>query len=196
MSQAQAIRLIIGLGNPGSTYQQHRHNIGVQWVEQLCKDLNLSLSPSNKLHAHEVKLPYDLAPENSYLAHPTTYMNESGYAAAALSRFYKIPPEQIIVIHDELDLLPGQMKLKQGGGHAGHNGLRDIINKLGSKDFWRLRIGIGHPGHKDQVSSYVLHKPSASERQTIDQCIQHSCQLLPKLLQGQFDTVAQQLAAT
>lgn len=187
------IQLIIGLGNPGPEHQDQRHNTGFWWLEQLAQQQRVNFSLQSKLQVRQAKLN---TPEHScYLACPTTYMNCSGQAVAAIARFYKIAAANILVVHDELDLPPGAVKLKQGGGHAGHNGLRDIIQKLGSRDFWRLRIGIGHPGNKDLVSNYVLHKPTQSEQQKIQHTIDESLCLLDNLLSGEFQIVAQKLAA-
>lgn len=187
------LQLIIGLGNPGAEHQDQRHNAGFWWLEQLAQEQRINFSLQSKLQLQQAKLTTAGRPP-CYLACPTTYMNCSGQAVAAIARFYKIPAANILVVHDELDLPPGVVKLKQGGGHAGHNGLRDIIQKLGSRDFWRLRIGIGHPGNKALVSSYVLHKPTQSEQQKIQHTIDGSLCLLDDLLDGQFQLVAQKLA--
>ena len=155
------IRLVVGLGNPGKDYSSTRHNAGFWWVENLASIRHAQLKPENKF--------YGLAGRTTqggnelWLLEPQTYMNASGRAVAALARFYKITPEEILVVHDELDLPPGEVKLKKGGGHGGHNGLRDIISQLGTTDFWRLRLGIGHPGDKAAVVDYVLNAPRREE---------------------------------
>ena len=192
------IRLIVGLGNPGQKYAKHRHNIGEAWITAVAADLNLKLALQAKQRSLQAKLPADMAPNNCYIARPTTYMNESGACVAAMANFYKIPAQQILIVHDELDLAPGVIKLKQGGGHAGHNGLRDIINKLSSRDFWRLRIGIGHPGHNtghdDAVANYVLHQPTSAQQASISQNMDASYRLMPQILAGEFESVAMELA--
>lgn len=196
------IQLIVGLGNPGANYQAQRHNIGAQWIQGLANDLRLKLVLQSKLQSHLVKLPASVSDSSAcYLAYPTTYMNDSGASVSALSRYYKIAAENILIIHDELDLAPGVVKLKQGGGHAGHNGLRDIIQKLGGcRDFWRLRIGIGHPrdlsgrAGDDSVANYVLQKPRQGEQALIDRCIEDSQRLLSLLLSGDFEGAVQRLA--
>lgn len=157
------IQLIVGLGNPGDKYAQTRHNAGAEFVEQLAARHLTPLKPEKKYHGLYAK-----ANINGSIVHllvPTTFMNLSGQSVSALANFFKIPPESILVAHDELDLPPGIARFKLGGGHGGHNGLRDIISKLGNnKNFYRLRIGIGHPGHSSQVSGFVLNKAPANER--------------------------------
>lgn len=177
------IDLIVGLGNPGRQYEDTRHNAGAWFVERLAKQHNASLSADSKvpgrtaritLHGHELRLLV-----------PTTFMNISGQAVAPFAHFFKIAPERILIVHDELDLPPGTAKLKQGGGHGGHNGLRDIISKLGNNaNFGRLRIGIGHPGSADKVSGYVLGKAPATEQRMIDDAIGEAIAILPDLLSG------------
>ena len=156
-----SIQLIIGLGNPGKQYVDTRHNAGAWWVEKLANDANAILKLQAKFNAYIADT--NINGQKIVLAIPTTYMNESGNAVQKIAKFYKINPENILIAHDELDLEPGVIRLKQGGGHGGHNGLRDIIPKLGSSDFVRLRVGIGHPGNKGQVSNYVLNAPSKDE---------------------------------
>ncbi len=157
------IQLIVGLGNPGQQYDQTRHNAGADFVAQLAERQMTPLKTENKFHGLYGKATLNQQPV--HLLIPNTFMNLSGQAVSALANFYKIPPEGILVAHDELDLPPGVAKLKQGGGHGGHNGLRDIISKLGNnKNFYRLRLGIGHPGSASQVSGFVLKKAPSSER--------------------------------
>ena len=169
-----AIKLIVGLGNPGKKYAGTRHNAGFWLVERLAAQRRLTLRKEPRFHALAVRL--DAASGQAWLLLPQTWMNESGTAVAALAQFHKIAAEEILVAHDELDLPPGGVKIKQGGGHAGHNGLRDIIEKLGTADFWRLRIGIGHPrdiaATEQEVVDFVLHAPRNEEQALIDAAIE------------------------
>lgn len=178
------IKLIVGLGNPGAQYEATRHNAGFWWVDQVCAETGSKLNLEAKFFGHAGKLK---SHEDTWLLKPTTFMNASGRAVAALAKFYKITPGSILVIHDELDLPPGVTKLKKGGGHGGHNGLKDIAAQLGTPDFWRLRIGIGHPGDKNQVANFVLHAATRDEQTLIEQNIDQSTTLLPLLLQGKFE---------
>ena len=178
------IRLIVGLGNPGDKYSDTRHNAGFWLIDALAARYTTPLRQENKFFGRMAKL--SLQGNDCWLLEPTTFMNRSGQATRALARFYRLAPEQILVVHDELDLPTGTVRLKKGGGHGGHNGLRDIISMLGSRDFYRLRLGIGHPGHRDQVTNYVLSKPSASDRQNIEQAIDTSVENLEDLLQGEY----------
>ncbi len=177
-----AIKLIVGLGNPGSQYENTRHNVGAWFVEQLSKQYSSPLKLETKFSGCASKAAIDH--HMCWLLIPTTYMNESGRSVAAIARFYKIQPEEILVAHDELDFEAGIIRVKENGGHGGHNGLRDIINHLHTKDFPRMRIGIGHPGHKDKVSPYVLSAPSRSDKQKIDTAIDDGCSVIPELLAG------------
>ncbi|MFQ6372183.1 aminoacyl-tRNA hydrolase [Shewanella sp. YIC-542] len=164
------IKLIVGLGNPGAEYAQTRHNAGAWYVEQLARLHGSSLTADSKYYGLTARIT--IKARDVRLLVPTTYMNLSGKAVGALAGFFRIAPEEILVAHDELDMPPGIAKFKQGGGHGGHNGLKDIIASLGnSKNFYRLRIGIGHPGDKNKVSGYVLGKPPQSEQQLIDAAI-------------------------
>lgn len=164
------IKLIVGLGNPGDKYTDTRHNAGEWLVERLARRFNVSLNPENKFFGKTVRTL--LNGKEVRLLVPTTFMNLSGKAVGALASFYRIKPEEILVIHDELDLPPGTAKLKQGGGHGGHNGLKDIVAQLGNKNnFYRLRIGIGHPGHRDLVAGYVLNKPSPADRNALEKVL-------------------------
>jgi PTH1 family peptidyl-tRNA hydrolase len=164
------IQLIVGLANPGLQYQSTRHNAGGWFVEALASYYNGQLTANSKHYGHSCDL---IIHGSKYrLLIPDTFMNLSGKSVSSLANFYQIPIENILVAHDELDLQPGVIKLKQGGGHGGHNGLKDIISKMGnSKNFYRLRIGIGHPGHRDKVTGWVLGKAPQSEQQLIDQTI-------------------------
>jgi PTH1 family peptidyl-tRNA hydrolase len=179
------IRLFVGLGNPGAEYEATRHNAGFWWVDALADKLGLRLQPERSCHGLLARLNRPAGP--LWLLEPMTYMNRSGQSVAALARFYKIDPKQILVVHDELDLLPGQAKLKSAGGAAGHNGLKDIIAQLGSPDFWRLRLGIGHPGVRAEVVDYVLRKPAPEHRQAIHDAITRSLQASDRLVEGDMD---------
>lgn len=179
------IRLLIGLGNPGAEYEATRHNAGFWWVDEVARKLGASLAPDRAYHGlvARVNRPADRGGP-LWLLEPQTYMNLSGKSVAALARFFKITPQEMLVAHDELDLPPGQMRLKQGGGAAGHNGLRDMQAQLGSPDFWRLRLGIGHPGVKAEVADYVLRKPAPEHRKAIEGCIARSLDSLDLMLSG------------
>jgi peptidyl-tRNA hydrolase, PTH1 family len=180
------IRLLVGLGNPGPEYDATRHNAGFWWVDAVAARLGARLSFDRGYHglAARVNRP---GGEPLWLLEPQTFMNLSGKSVAALARFFKIAPDEILVAHDELDLLPGHVKLKQGGSAAGHNGLKDIVAQLGSTDFWRLRLGIGHPGVKSEVIHYVLKKPSPEHRDAIDQCIARTLDALDLMLAGAME---------
>lgn len=177
------IRLIVGLGNPGPEYEQTRHNAGFWFIEELARTFNAPLATESKFYGITARLP---APyQDIRLLMPSTFMNRSGNAVAALATFYKITPEQIVVVHDELDLAPGIARFKQGGGHGGHNGLRDIIRALANtNNFHRLRIGIGHPGHKDRVTPHVLGKPPATEREAIESSIDNSVRAIERVIKS------------
>lgn len=188
------IRLIIGLGNPGPQYETTRHNAGFWLADHLADDLGARFTQEKPFFSWVAKARVNN--ELVILAKPTTFMNRSGQAAGALMRFYKLTPEQVLVIHDELDLPPGQAKLKRGGGHAGHNGLRDIQTVFSSPDFWRLRIGIGHPrdfGLAQQVAAFVLNQPRPDELTQIESVIDRCRTVLPVLLQGDFERAISQL---
>lgn len=183
------IRLFVGLGNPGPEYEATRHNAGFWWVDAVARKLGASLHAERSYHGllARVNRPRPGVDGPIWLLEPQTYMNRSGQSVAALARFFKIAPEQILVAHDELDLPPGQMKMKLGGGHAGHNGLKDIQAQLGSPDYWRLRLGIGHPGVKAEVPDYVLRKPAPEHREALEQVIDRSLPALDALLQGDME---------
>jgi PTH1 family peptidyl-tRNA hydrolase len=174
------IRLIVGLGNPGKEYEATRHNAGFWLVERFAAHERIGLKKDAKYHAYVGRH----APSGAWLVLPQTYMNASGRAVGLLAGFFKIAPEQVLVAHDELDFPPGTAKLKQGGGVAGHNGLRDIAARLGSLDFWRLRLGIGHPGDKNVVADYVLRKPAPEDRAAIDRSIDKALEVLPLCVAG------------
>ena len=152
------IKLFVGLGNPGPEYEATRHNAGFWWIDALARDLKLNLVPERSYHGLAARA--NIGGQSIWLLEPQTFMNLSGKSVAALARFFKIAPEEILVAHDELDVVPGEAKLKFGGSHAGHNGLRDIHAQLGTGDYWRLRLGIGHPGVKSEVINWVLKKLS------------------------------------
>ena len=179
-----AIKLICALGNPGDQYAQTRHNAGFWFLGKLSSAENTGLSLNSRFKSlvgdfrHGANVVRLIAPQ--------TFMNKSGEALVPFAKFYQIQPDEILVVHDEIDLLPGFSKFKTGGGHGGHNGLRDIIRLLGSKDFHRLRIGVGHPGDKSKVVSYVLNRPSSAEAQMIDASIDKALQVMPQILDGEF----------
>jgi PTH1 family peptidyl-tRNA hydrolase len=179
------IKLFVGLGNPGPEYEATRHNAGFWWIDALAHELKLSLAPEKSCHALLARTT--LAGRPLWLMKPQTFMNLSGRSVAALARFFKIQPGEILVVHDELDLAAGQVKLKLGGGHAGHNGLRDIHAQLGSPDYWRLRLGIGHPGVKSEVINWVLKRPSPEQRIAIDECIARTLKAVPHLARGEME---------
>jgi peptidyl-tRNA hydrolase, PTH1 family len=176
------IKLLVGLGNPGSQYAGTRHNAGFWWLDRVARQLKVGVVADKSFHGELGRATVDGRP--LWLLKPMTYMNLSGRSVAALARFFKIAPEEILVAHDELDLLPGHMKLKKGGGHAGHNGLRDMHEQLSSGDYWRLRIGIGHPGVKSEVADWVLRKPPSEERAQIEETVDRAVAALPALLGG------------
>jgi PTH1 family peptidyl-tRNA hydrolase len=180
-----AIQLIVGLGNPGPQYEATRHNAGFWWIDQACNEYGARLAQEAKFFGHAGRLKTGSA--EAWLLKPATFMNRSGQSVAALANFYKIPPEAILVVHDELDLPPGTAKLKKGGGNGGHNGLKDISAQLGTQDYWRLRLGIGHPGDRNAVVNYVLHTPSKDEMELIEESMDASTVLLPMLLEGQME---------
>ena len=173
-------RLIVGLGNPGSEYEDNLHNLGFWFVDRLARDLKITLQAQGKFFGNVARL------DNLWLLKPSTFMNRSGQAVAGLARFYKIEPAEILVVHDELDLQPGGIRLKQGGGNGGHNGLKDIQASLASPDFWRLRLGIGHPGERNEVVNYVLKAPRREEQELIDQALDRCLLAWTKLGAGDY----------
>ena len=185
------LKVIVGLGNPGSKYTETRHNAGFWFIEELAREYSASFRQEKKFHGEVAKI--SLAGKDIWLLKPETFMNRSGLAVQSLMSFYRISADQLLVAHDEIDLPPGTAKLKTGGGHGGHNGLRDIINQLGTKDFHRLRIGVGHPGSKDQVVDYVLHNASRDDRILIDRDIDDAVQVMPDLAAGAFEQAMQKL---
>ncbi len=179
------IKLIAGLGNPGKKHEKDRHNVGFWFVSRLASAQRAELKSVAKYHGLLGKLA--LASGDLWLLMPQTYMNLSGRSVGALSRYYKIQPEEVLVVHDELDFPPGVAKLKLGGGVAGHNGLKDIAAQLGTHGFWRLRIGIGHPGDKNLVVDYVLKPPPASERDLIEAALARCMEVSGLLLDGDME---------
>jgi len=187
-----AVQLIVGLGNPGPEYDQTRHNAGALFVERVAASQRVNLSVDRKYFGLVGKLNHQ--GREVRLLIPTTYMNRSGQSVAALANFFKIKPEEILVAHDELDMPPGVAKLKQGGGHGGHNGLRDIIAQLGNQNnFHRLRLGIGHPGHASLVSGFVLGRAPRSEQELLDKSIDFALDVLPEILAGDWTVAMRKL---
>ncbi len=187
------IRLIVGLGNPGPEYAATRHNAGFWFVDEVASRLRAALVPERGYFGHAARA--NVGGQAVWLLKPTTYMNLSGKSVAALARFFKIEPAEVLVAHDELDLLPGQVKLKVGGSHAGHNGLKDIHAQLGSADYWRLRIGIGHPGVKAEVTDYVLKRPSPEHRVEIEKSIEQALTGLDLVLAGDMERATMKINA-
>lgn len=185
------IRLFVGLGNPGSEYDGTRHNAGFWYLDALSRELKTPLVMDKNYHGLVGRTTVN--GQTVWLLEPQTYMNLCGKSVAGLARFFKIQPEEILVAHDELDLPPGEAKLKLGGSHAGHNGLRDIHAQLGSDRYWRLRLGVGHPGVKAEVVHWVLKKPSLDHRIAIDQTIDRAMKALPHLLTGDMDKATMQI---
>ena len=179
------IRLLVGLGNPGPEYEATRHNAGFWFIDEVARKLSVTLTPERSYFGLVARV--NRADGPFCLLQPMTFMNLSGKAVAALARFFKIAPDEILVVHDELDLMPGQAKMKLGGSHAGHNGLKDIHAQLGSADYWRLRLGIGHPGVKAEVINYVLRKPPLAEREAIEKIIDQAVQALDLILAGDME---------
>ncbi|MCF6289182.1 MAG: aminoacyl-tRNA hydrolase [Proteobacteria bacterium] len=185
------IKLIVGLGNPGAKYAQTRHNVGFAYIDALCDKYGFSIKENKKFFGIAGKV--NINEHDVWLLKPETYMNHSGRAVASLVNFYKILPEEILVIYDELDLPVGTAKIKKGGGHGGHNGLRDIIAMIGCKDFYRIRLGIGHPGHKSKVVSWVLNRATTDEEISIDLAINKSLNIIEDLLDGHFERAMKNL---
>jgi PTH1 family peptidyl-tRNA hydrolase len=187
-----AIKLIVGLGNPGAEYERTRHNAGFDFVEELARQHNQPLKAESKFFGHTARINIDGS--DIRLLNPSTFMNRSGQAVSAMAQFFKIEPEEILVAHDELDLDPGVARLKHGGGHGGHNGLRDIISSLGNnKNFSRLRLGIGHPGNAKQVVGFVLKKAPQSEQTLIDDAIYESTRVASYIAKGDWNNAMKEL---
>lgn len=185
------IKMFVGLGNPGPEYQDTRHNAGFWWIDALARQLKLTLTMDRSYHGLVART--SIGGQTVWLLEPQTFMNLSGKSVAALALFFKIAPQEMLVVHDELDIAPGEAKLKLGGSHAGHNGLRDIHAQLGTDDYWRLRLGVGHPGVKSEVVNWVLKKPVLDHRIAIDQCIDRTLKALPQLLAGDMDKATMQI---
>jgi peptidyl-tRNA hydrolase, PTH1 family len=178
-----AIKLIVGLGNMGDKYESTRHNAGFWFVDAVAAQNNYKLALDAKMFGFVGKFNTD-----NWLLKPTTFMNGSGKAVAALANYYKILPSEILVVHDELDLPTGSAKLKFGGGHGGHNGLKDIHAALGTADYWRLRLGIDHPGDRNEVINYVLKAPTREENDALQASIHEACGVVPLMLKGEFES--------
>jgi peptidyl-tRNA hydrolase, PTH1 family len=192
------IRLLVGLGNPGTAYEATRHNAGFWWIDGVAHRLKASLHSDRAYKALVARISLTRSAQEGgplWLMQPQTFMNLSGQSVAALARFFKIAPQEILVVHDELDIPPGTLRLKQGGSPGGHNGLKSIDAELGSKEYWRLRIGIGHPGVKAEVIDYVLRKPPQEERALIEGSIARSIGSLDQLLAAQMDKAMMALHA-
>lgn len=183
---AVAFGLIVGLGNPTSKYEGTRHNAGFWFVDEVARRHKLNFSVDARSQGMVVR--WDWEGNNIYLLKPMQYMNRSGGSVAALAGFYKIDPSKILVAHDELDFQPGLVRLKVGGGHGGHNGLRDMIARLGSADFARIRLGIGHPGNRDEVVNYVLDRPSRHDGELLREAVGRAVDCLPQILGGKLDS--------
>ena len=190
-----AIRLIVGLGNPGPEYEQTRHNAGFWLVDKLANSLpGCRLQRESRFQAMVAKT--SIAGQEVWLMEPLTFMNLSGQSVAALARFYKIKPEEVLVVHDELDLAPGIARMKKGGSAGGHNGLKSVTASLGTQDYWRLRLGIGHPrvvGSQLQVADFVLHRPRKEEQTLIEEAIDKSLRIVPLTVEGKFEIATMQL---
>ncbi len=184
------IRLIVGLGNPGREYADTRHNAGFWFVDEVARKANATLRAEPRFHGLAARAA--LSQHDVWLLEPQTYMNVSGQSVQALASYYKIAPEEILVVHDELDLPPGAARLKKGGGAGGHNGLKDIIARLGP-EFWRLRLGIGHPGNRDDVADFVLHRPSQAEEALIREAIEKSLKVVSLVVKGDLETAMHRL---
>ncbi|TVO76565.1 MAG: aminoacyl-tRNA hydrolase [Sedimenticola selenatireducens] len=187
----QPIRLIVGLGNPGADYAATRHNAGFWFLDHLAEKYGVTFKVDSKFHGQVARIL--VGGRECWLLKPSTFMNRSGQSVSSIAKYYKIPLDQILVAHDELDMAPGIARLKFGGGHAGHNGLRDIVSAMGSKDFWRLRIGIDHPGSAAQVVNYVLGRPSKQEAEAIERLLDDCKRVLPELLKGEFQRAMNRL---
>ena len=185
------IKMIIGLGNIGKEYADTRHNVGEWFISNIANDKNEKFSTNSKLNYHIAKV--SITYNNVLLVFPTTYMNNSGLAVVKVANFYKIDPSEILVVHDELDIDCGEIRLKKGGGHGGHNGLRSIHQHLGTNDYLRLRIGIGHPGHKKDVANYVLSNPSIEQKTQIDDAMDNAICFLDDIINSNLEHVMKRL---
>ncbi|MFN4148553.1 MAG: aminoacyl-tRNA hydrolase [Rhodocyclaceae bacterium] len=190
---SSSLRLLVGLGNPGPEYSETRHNAGFWFCERLARALGVSFARESRFHGLIAKCR--LASADFFLLMPQTFMNRSGQSVQALAHFYRIQPAEMLVVHDELDLPPGQLRLKFGGGLGGHNGLKDITSHLGTQDYWRLRIGIGHPGDKNKVIDYVLKAPRREEAEAIEAALDRALAAWPWLARGDFNAAMQKINA-
>ncbi len=190
---AESIRLIVGLGNPGRQYEQNRHNAGYWFVDLLARRYGGDFKLDTKFHGAVCRIR--VGGHECWLLKPSTYMNRSGQSVSSLAKYFKLGLSQILVAHDELDLATGEVRLKQDGGHAGHNGLRDIISAMGGKGFWRLRIGIDHPGDRGQVVDYVLGNPSRDDSMAIEKGLDEAAGLVPDILAAEYQSVMNRLHA-
>ena len=188
MSQS-APKLIVGLGNPGAEYTETRHNAGFWFCERLAQELGARFNHESRFHGLVAKAG------NLWLLLPQTFMNRSGQSVLALAHFYRILPDEILVVHDELDIPPGQLRLKFGGGLGGHNGLKDISSRLSTQDYWRLRVGIGHPGDKNAVANFVLNRAPRAEQDAIDDALDRALAAWPKMAQGEWNAATQHINA-
>jgi len=183
------VRLVVGLGNPGAEYTETRHNAGFWFCERLADALGARFAPESRFHG----LVANARSAGVWLLMPQTYMNRSGQSVGALARFYRIPASEILVVHDELDIPPGQLRLKFGGGLGGHNGLKDTSAHLGTNDYWRLRIGIGHPGDRNEVANFVLKPPRREERELIDEAVDRALAAWPLIAGGNWTAATTRL---
>ncbi|OOG23296.1 aminoacyl-tRNA hydrolase [Thioalkalivibrio denitrificans] len=190
MAAQAPVQLVVGLGNPGPRYTETRHNAGFWFVDALARKHGGSFRPESKFAGEATRIRLD--GRELWLLKPQTYMNRSGQSVKLLSAFYKVPVEAILVVHDEIDLPPGDVRLKRAGGHGGHNGLRDIMSHLGG-DFLRLRIGVGHPGHKDEVVDYVLQRPSRDDEEQILHAIDRALDVMPEVAAGELERAMHKL---
>jgi len=186
------LKLIVGIGNPGDQYADTRHNAGIWFIERLAQEYSGTFKEERKFYGRVASASY--SGQELRLLIPSTYMNESGKSVGAIAGFFKIPASQILIAHDELDFSIGKIRFKQGGGLAGHKGLRDIASHLGGgRDFNRLRIGVGHPGNREQVTGHVLGKATRADRKIIEQCINEALACMPLALQGEWDQAMNRL---
>jgi len=191
MSPETALRVVVGLGNPGARYEGTRHNVGFWLADELARSFGRGFRPAPRFFGDLCRILVE--GRDCWLLKPMTYVNRSGQCVAAFAHYYGIEPSQLLVVHDELDLEPGVVRLKRGGGHAGHNGLRDLVKALDDPDFLRLRVGIGHPGHKDAVVDYVLGRPSRDDEASIRAALSRAATLLPLILDGHHQQVMNSL---
>jgi PTH1 family peptidyl-tRNA hydrolase len=178
-----SLRLIVGLGNPGAEYTETRHNAGFWFCERLARELGVNFASESRYHGWTA----NARAAGVWLLMPATFMNDSGRSVRALAQFYRILPSEMLVVHDELDIPPGQLRLKFGGGLGGHNGLKSVSAHLGTNDYWRLRIGIGHPGERSEVSNYVLNPARKEEQVSIDEAMARAQEVAPLIVEGKLE---------